>query len=149
MAFFETESPAPVPRRKVRLKTRSSDRYKIAHSSPRNPNFKMESWWDVLPPELQEKILKLKEKMEHQDNMKALAEEIGEFYLQPASEVGDQGDSCCFFLFFSLVEKLAICPWTAHAVIPATNPPSRSKSGQFRCSRCHLSHKMGNRRMYL
>ena len=32
------ESPAPVPRRKVRLKTRSSDRYKIAHSSPGNPN---------------------------------------------------------------------------------------------------------------
>ena len=33
------ESPAPVPLRKVQLKTRSPDRYKIAHSSPRNPNF--------------------------------------------------------------------------------------------------------------
>ena len=37
VAFFE--SPAPVPLRKVQLKTRSSDRYKIAHLSPRNPNF--------------------------------------------------------------------------------------------------------------
>ena len=109
----------------------------------------MESWWDVLPPELQELILKLKQKMEHQDNMKALAEETGEFYLQPLSEDGDQGDSCCFFLFFSLVETLAICPWTAHAVIPATSPPSRIKSGQFRCSRCGFYHKIGNRRMYL
>ena len=83
----------------MRLKTRSSDRYIIAYSSPRNSNFKMESWWDVLPPELQEKILKLKEKMEHRDKMKALVEEIGEFYLQPLPEDDHQGDSCCFFLF--------------------------------------------------
>ena len=84
----------------MQRKTRSSDRYKIAHSSPRKPNFKMESWWDVLPLELQEKILKLKEKTEHRDKMKALVEEIGEFCLQPLPEDGDQGDSCCFFLSF-------------------------------------------------
>ena len=60
----------------------------------------MESWWNILPPELQELILKLKEKMEHRDNMKALAEEIGEFYLQPLPDDCDQGASCCFFLSF-------------------------------------------------
>ena len=59
----------------------------------------MESYWDVLPPELQELILKKKVKMEHRDNMKALVEEIGEFYLQPLPEDCDQGDSRCFFLF--------------------------------------------------
>ena len=67
--------------------------------------FKMESWWDVLPPELQEFILKIKQKMEHQDNMKALAEEIGEFYLQPLSDDGNQGDSCCFLLSFFSCRK--------------------------------------------
>ena len=53
----------------------------------------MESWWDLRPPELQELILKKKAKMEHRDKMKALVEEIGEFYLQPLSEDCDQGDS--------------------------------------------------------
>ena len=108
----------------------------------------MESWWDVLPPELQELILKLKEKMEHRDNMKALAEEIGEFYLQPLPDDCDQGDSLFLSIFF-LVERLAICPWTGNAVVPATNLPSRIKSGQFRCSRCGFYHKIANRRIYL
>ena len=84
----------------MRLEPRSSDPYIIAYSTPRNRNFKMESWWDVLLPELQELILKKKAKMEHRDNMKALVEEIGEFYLQPLPEDCDQGDSFCFLLPF-------------------------------------------------
>ena len=101
----------------------------------------MESYWEWLPPVLQAKILKLREKMEHQDKMKALVEEIGEFYLQPLSEDDQQGDSCFFFLFSR--RKLGICFMAAHAVVPATNPPSRIKSGLFRCSRCGTYQKWG------
>ena len=86
--------------KKVRLKTRSSDRYKIAHLIPRNPNVKMESYWEWLPPELQKNILQLKAWAEHRDTMKALVKEIGEFCPQPLPEDDHQGDSCCFFLFF-------------------------------------------------
>ena len=79
---------------------RSSDRYRIPHLIQRNPNFKMESYWEWLPPELQEKMLKLKENVEHRDIVKALVKEIGEFCLQSLPEDGHQGDSCCFLLSF-------------------------------------------------
>ena len=39
----------------------------------------MESLWDVLPPELQEYILKKKTKLEQRDKKQTLVEEISEF----------------------------------------------------------------------
>ena len=61
----------------------------------------MASYRDFLPPELQEKIFKMKARAEHRDKMKALVEEIGEFCLQPLPEDCHQGDSCFFLSFFS------------------------------------------------
>ena len=132
----------------MRLKTRSPDRYKIAHLSPRNPHFKMESWWDVLPPELKEKIFARKPWAEHRDTMKALVEEIGKFCLQPLPEDDHQGDSTLFLAIFFLLEKLAICPVSSNAVITATNWPSRHYHGLLRCSRGHWKHKIGNRKVH-
>ena len=59
----------------------------------------MDSLWNVLPPELQELILKKKVKMEQRDNIKALVEKIGEFCLQPLFENCHEEDPCFFFLF--------------------------------------------------
>ena len=67
------------------------------NSSPRDPNLKMVSYWDFLPPKLQEFILKKKTRPQYRDKMVSLVKEIGEFSLQPSPEDCHQGDSSSFF----------------------------------------------------
>ena len=63
----------------VQPSTQTRSIFKIAHSSSRDfISRKMESLWDVLPPELQEYILQRKTKLEQRDKKRTLAEEIGE-----------------------------------------------------------------------